>query len=244
MSRGASGRVRLLAAIAVAALLTPSLGHAATEPLVQGTPPCLDGDVVVDADPFADHATVLLDRSHRLPEDAAPSDLVAVTEAGFPSEHLVRRVVIGDLRALREEAAENGLELAVQSGYRSFAYQRDVHAGWVAALGEERARRVSARPGHSEHQLGTAVDLRSAAGPPAWELDDWAATHEGAWVAANAHRFGFVMSYPEGAEAITCYDYEPWHYRWIGRGLAERVQRSGLPLRAWLLAPSDPAGAP
>ncbi|CAN5675956.1 hypothetical protein BH23DEI1_BH23DEI1_19780 [soil metagenome] len=206
-------------------------------------PPCTYGDVVVAGDLHDDHATVMLDTTFRLTSDAAPRDLVPVSAAGFDSTHLVRAVVIDDMRALRLAAEAAGHALAVQSAYRSFDYQRQVHAGWVAALGEERARRVSARPGHSEHQLGTAVDLRGALGPAPWDLDDWAATPAGAWTAAHAHHFGFVMSYPAGSEHVTCYDYEPWHYRWLGRALAERVHESGLPLRGWLHArgPAEPA---
>jgi len=100
--------------------------------------------------------------------------------------------------------------------------------------GYEAALASSARPGHSEHQLGTAIDLRSYSGPPAWELEDWAATPEGAWVAANAHIYGFVMSYPKGMSDVTCYVYEPWHYRYVGRETAAAIHRSGLTPREYL----------
>jgi zinc D-Ala-D-Ala carboxypeptidase len=208
-----------------------------------GPPPCAYGDVVVAGDLHHDHATMLLDTSHRLPADAAPRDLVSVREAGFDSDQRVRAVLVDDLRALRAAAAEAGLDLAVQSAYRSFAYQERVHAGWVRALGEERARLVSARPGHSEHQLGTAIDLRSAAGPAPWDLDDWGATPEGGWVLAHAHRFGFVPSYPADAAERTCYAYEPWHLRWLGREAAAAVHASGLTLREWLYAHHPPQAA-
>ena len=98
----------------------------------------------------------------------------------------------------------------------------------------EQALKESARPGHSEHQLGTALDFRSAAGPPAWELDDWAQTPAGAWMAEHAPRFGFVMSYPRGEEETVCYAYESWHYRYVGRDVARTVRESGLTLREWL----------
>ena len=75
----------------------------------------------------------------------------------------------------------------------------------------------------------------------AWDLDDWAATPEGAWLAENAWRFGFVMSYPRGKEAVTCYLYEPWHYRYLGRELAARVRASGLAPREYLWVLADGA---
>ena len=91
----------------------------------------------------------------------------------------------------------------------------------------------SARPGHSEHQLGTALDLTS----PGWNgrFGNWATeTAEGRWLADNAWRHGFVMSYPLGSQDVTCFSYEPWHYRWIGRDAAAEHQASGLYLRSFL----------
>ena len=236
---------------AVAAVLLAGLAPAATAQEAPSpptaAPPCVVADRVIDADPDADAAVLLLDLEWRLPAGYAPSDLVGVAAAGFAGDHLVRAVVVDDLRALREAAAAAGVQLAVQSGYRSEAYQERVHEGWRAALGAERAALVSARPGHSEHQLGTAIDLRSADGPPAWDLDDWATTPEGGWVADHALAFGFVVSYPRDALASACYDYEPWHLRWVGRDVAARYaaavdvadRASGraseaVPFRVWL----------
>lgn len=215
-------------ACAVAALLAWS-GVA-----LAGPPPCTVDARVVALDPDRYPELVLVDPAWRLPPGYAPSDLVPVARAGFASEALVRERIIYDLRALRLAAEAAGVRLAVQSAYRSEAYQAQVHVSWVDLLGPERAAEVSARPGHSEHQLGTAIDLRAADGPPAWELDDWATTPEGAWVAEHAAAFGFVVSYPRSARDTSCYDYEPWHLRWVGRQIAAQVAESGLAYRAWL----------
>ena len=94
--------------------------------------------------------------------------------------------------------------------------------------GYEQALRTSARAGHSEHQLGTSIDVTSEGGAAPWEYGDWASTPAGGWMAANAWRYGFVMSYPRGAFDRTCYDYEPWHYRYVGRDLAAQIVASGL----------------
>jgi zinc D-Ala-D-Ala carboxypeptidase len=228
-------RCRALAALALALALTAWASAA---------PPCTVDELVTALDPDAHPERIVLDPAWRLPPGYAPPDLVSVSRAGFTSELLLRAVVIEDLRALREAAAADGVRLAVQSAYRSEAYQDRVHQGWVRLLGAERAAEVSARPGHSEHQLGTALDLRSADGPPAWELDDWATTAEGAWVAENAARFGFVVSYPRGARTVTCYDYEPWHLRWVGREAAADASASGLAYRAWLHLHHPPAALP
>ena len=108
-------------------------------------------------------------------------------------------------------------------------------AYWVRVSGRAKALKASARPGHSEHQLGTTIDFRSASSTKApWDYADWATTGPGAWMKANAWRYGFVMSYPKGESATTCYTYEPWHYRYVGRTLAERIHDSGLTVREYL----------
>ena len=222
--------------LAVVAIATPAWA--------QGAPPCSVDARIVTLDADAYPALVLVDPAWRLAPGYAPRDLVPVAAAGFAGEHLVRAAVVEDLRALRYAAEAAGLRLAVQSAYRSEAYQARVHEGWVHQLGAARAAEVSARAGHSEHQLGTAVDLRSATGPPAWELDDWASTPEGAWVAEHAHRFGFVVSYPRGAEAASCYAYEPWHLRWVGRETAAAAAAAAVAYRVWLYLHHPPPVTP
>ncbi len=206
-------------------------------------PPCAIDERVTAVDPDVHPERIVLDPAWRLPPGYAPSDLVPVSRAGFASDLPLRAIVIDDLRALRTAAEADGVRLAVQSAYRSEAYQDAVHQGWVRQLGAERAAEVSARPGHSEHQLGTAVDLRSADGPPAWELDDWATTPEGAWVAEHAARHGFVIPYPRDGREASCYDYEPWHLRWVGRAVAAEAAASGLAYRAWLYRHHPPVEA-
>ena len=92
-----------------------------------------------------------------------------------------------------------------------------------------------ARPGHSEHHLGTTFDLGSKLDrTPAWKFEDWAMTPTGEFLKNNAWRYGFVMSYPKDKQEITCYQYEPWHYRYLGRPMAADVMASGLTLREYL----------
>jgi D-alanyl-D-alanine carboxypeptidase len=141
--------------------------------------------------------------------------------------------MVEDLAALFVAARDAGLRLIIESGYRSFASQAATFDSWASRLGYPEALVRSARPGHSEHQLGTAIDVTS----PGWagRFGDWGReTAEGRWLAAHAWEFGFVLSYPAGAEAATCFSYEPWHYRWIGRAAAAEHRASGLALRQFL----------
>jgi D-alanyl-D-alanine carboxypeptidase len=195
---------------------------------------CSFGDTPAPNAAYSLYASTIVDTRFRLRSTYAPP-LVSVTRAGFSGGGSVRPEVIPDLAAMRAAAAAAGAPIAVRSAYRSYATQVTTFRQWVAQGGYAMALRTSARPGHSEHQLGTALDFQTAGGPAPWGPGaDWARTPSGAWMRANAWRFGFLMSYPKGAASRTCYDYEPWHYRYVGRAEAKAVHDSGLTLREWL----------
>ena len=195
---------------------------------------CVDRDLA--APPVADPELAVLDRSYALAPDDVPSDLVQASVAGLDGAsgtRLVRHVVVADLGEMRAAWQAAGLTILVESGYRSYEDQRATFDGWAARIGPDEALLRAARPGHSEHQLGTAIDVTS----PGWSgrFGDWAVeAAEGAWMAAHAWEYGFVMSYPAGGQDDSCYGYEPWHYRWIGREAAAEQRRSGLVLRRFL----------
>ena len=195
---------------------------------------CTDRDL--PAPPTEDPALVVLDRSYALAADEAPSDLVAASAAGLQGisgTRLVREVIVEDLSAMAAAWDAAGLTIEIESAYRSYDDQAATFDDWVARIGEEAARARTARPGHSEHQLGTALDVVS----PGWSgrFGDWATeSAEGAWMAAHAWEYGFAMSYPTDAQDATCFGYEPWHYRWIGRQPTAAHRASALPLRIFL----------
>ena len=171
----------------------------------------------------ADSPTVVVNKARPLdPVDYAPGSLESVD--GVP----LRPEAAAALEDLRAEAAAAGHHLTVLSGYRSYGRQQQVYAGWVSHHGSaEAADRISARPGHSEHQTGLAVDLGDAASPDC-DLDAcFGTTPAGRWVAAHAHEHGFVVRYPEGAEQVTGFSAEPWHLRWLGAEAAAQVHAGG-----------------
>ena len=195
---------------------------------------CADRDLATPA--AEDLVLAILDRSYGLSAADTPDDLVPASAAGFagPSgTHLVREVLVDDLAAMRSALEAAGLTIQIDSAHRSYEEQAATFSAWVARLGSEGAALRTARPGHSEHHLGTAIDVTS----PGWSgrFGDWAVeSAEGAWMAEHAWEYGFVMSYPAGAELESCYGYEPWHYRWIGRSEAAAHRESGLTLRPFL----------
>ena len=184
----------------------------------------------------ADSPTVVVNKARPLsPQDYAPASLQPVR--GVP----LRTEAADALEDLLAAAAADGHELTVISGYRSHDRQRQVYAGWTARHGSaEAADRVSARPGHSEHQTGLAVDLGDAA-TPACDLDAcFGSTAAGRWVAAHAAEHGFVVRYPAGAEPVTGFSAEPWHLRWLGAEAAAEVTAAGGVVETALGLPAAP----
>jgi D-alanyl-D-alanine carboxypeptidase len=196
-------------------------------PTTAGPPACEYVDILTKHHSYGEWPISLLDTIFHLPADYAPGDLVDSGAAGLNGGYLLRSLVIADLGAMAADARANGTPIKLVSGYRSYAQQQATFDYWVSVGGYKQALRTSARAGHSEHQLGTVIDVTSEGGSAPWDYADWATTPAGAWMAANAWRYGFVMSYPRGAYDASCYDYEPWHYRYVGRDLAARIAGSG-----------------
>lgn len=160
-----------------------------------------------------------VDKEQRLPADYTPTDLrpldgtgLAVSRAG----HQLRAEALDALCVMSAAARAEGVVLVVGSTYRSFAYQKNVFERSVAAEGLAETERSVAPPGGSQHQLGTALDFAP--------IDDsFAATAASSWLAANASRFGFSLSFPRGLERLTGYKWESWHYRYLGSDAARLI---------------------
>ncbi|MBE1874683.1 D-alanyl-D-alanine carboxypeptidase family protein [Myceligenerans sp. TRM 65318] len=142
--------------------------------------------------------------------------------------YLVRPEIARDLESMLGAAHHDGVDLTLRSAYRSWGKQAAVYDGWVASLGRDRADEISARPGHSEHQTGLAVDVGSSTRPGCDFEPCLADTEEGRWVARHAGEFGFLVRYTAANQDVTGYGPEPWHLRWVGRGLAAHMAATGI----------------
>ncbi len=163
---------------------------------------------------------VLVDKENSLFADYVPPDLVGLDDYGLNvtrSGLLLRQAVMPAVMEMTETARLSGIEITFSSAYRSYERQAEIYDREVKTYGRETADRESARPGHSQHQLGTVIDFGSIS-------DGYEATPEGAWVAEHAGEYGFSLSYPDGYEAETGYRYESWHYRYITRPGARMQQ--------------------
>lgn len=167
------------------------------------------------------------------PESYAPSDLVSVG-----NNQQLRQEAATALNALISDAKSAGLSISPMSGYRSYQRQVQVYGNEVSRYGQTTADTQSARPGTSEHQTGLSIDI---GGGGCGIEDCFGNTKEGIWVAENAHKFGFIIRYPEGKQDITGYRYEPWHIRYIGDKLAaEMIKQKVTTLEEFFELPAAP----
>lgn len=200
---------------------------AASRPTTTSIPSAL----TVVADPLG--LTVLVNKYWRLPPGWEPPDLVEpdvpFTFSGPDPKRLLRQPAADALEALFAAADQAGTPLVAVSGFRSELTQADLYAQSIDEQGAAQADLHSARPGHSEHQTGLAVDVTSADGTCAVE-DCFGATPAAAWLASHAAEHGFIVRYPDGKEAITGYAYEPWHLRFVGIDVASQLLAQGLVL--------------
>jgi zinc D-Ala-D-Ala carboxypeptidase len=158
-----------------------------------------------------------VDKARELPVGYAPSDLAQLQGTALQVSrpgHSLREPALRALIAMSSAAGKDGVTLVVSSCYRSYSYQVGLWDRSVAADGEAETSLSLAPPGHSQHQLGTAIDFGSI-------TDAFAKTKASAWLEANARRFGFSLSYPKGRTEATGYQWESWHYRYIGKAAAE-----------------------
>ena len=176
-----------------------------------------------------DWRLTLVNENYAVPEGYAPP-LLTLTNGEQVDER-----VYPDLQRMFDDARAAGLSLFVREGYRTRAEQTRImedrvnellRAGWPEKQAREEAARTAARPGHSEHELGLAVDINSHTAEDEWRLYGW--------LAENAWRYGFLLRYPQDGEEITGITYEPWHYRYVGTDAAREIHEQGCTLEEYL----------
>ena len=162
---------------------------------------------------------VLVNKNHALKSDYVPSDLVAIPS--FPNL-LLRQVAIDDFENLLAAAKLDNVYLIPYSTYRSYDYQKGLYEKYLKEDSQEVVDTYSARPGHSEHQTGLAIDIRSSS--HWYSLTD----NDYDWMLNNSYKYGFIVRYPKDNSKITGYKEEPWHIRYLGRDIATKVHDKNI----------------
>lgn len=167
--------------------------------------------------------TVLANKYYSL-GDYAPDDLVRISDKNSTRENYLRKEACEHFEQLCNDARSEGYEIRGMSAYRSYDRQSAIYDSYVNSDGKENADTYSARPGHSEHQTGLAVDVMGGDTP----YNQFATTKESDWVNENAYKYGYIVRYPEGKEHITGYKAEAWHLRYVGVDVAQIIHDENI----------------
>ena len=184
-------------------------------------PSVLDGEYTFSGEPVIENVDgftyvngiLIVNKTYSVPESFDPQELHPDAKAAF------------DL--MKSDAAAEGIALKIISGFRPYSQQESTYNNYCKRDGKELADRYSARPGHSEHQSGLAMDVNSL-------RQSFGETKEGLWLAEHAADYGFIIRYGKEKESCTGFMYEPWHIRYLGTDLAKTVTESGLSLEEFL----------
>lgn len=205
-----------------------TMSHTATPNIEPSVAPSVEPTPTPDFS-SPDSLLILANKSHRLPEGYEPADLT-VPNVKRTTEWQLREPAARAIEEMFIEASKDGVTLVLGSAFRSDKYQKQLWESYMQKYSAERADKISARPGYSEHQTGLAADI--VQGMNSGLGEDFSSTFEntpeGKWMFENAHRFGWILRYPKTKEDITGYSYEPWHYRYVGKDIAEEMFQKGL----------------
>ena len=174
---------------------------------------------------------LLVNKSISMGEGYFPDNLVIpsvpIAEEASSEEKQVDKSIVEPLKELMSEASSKGYDLYLLSGYRSYDTQKYLYESRAKENGQEYADLFVAKPGHSEHQSGLALDVTN-------DSRNFKDSKEADWLANNAYKFGFIIRYPKGKEDITGYIYEPWHIRYVGKEVAKEIYDKGITLEEYL----------
>ncbi len=190
---------------------------------------CPQGDGKI----FENEMTVYVNKTVGLPSGYVPENLIEVSnEIRSTKNGCLKREALDNLKIMFADADKGNIKLAVTSAYRSSVLQSQLYKALYALKGEKAKDRI-APPSHSEHQLGTTVDLSGESIDYVSASDRFTGTAEDLWLRENAYKYGFVQSYPKGKTSITGYDYESWHYRYLGTEIAKEISEGGITIEEY-----------
>ena len=158
---------------------------------------------------------ILVNKEHELDRTYIPSNLVN-SNSSYKDGILVCEKVFRMFEIMKYFALKKGYKIDIMSGYRTYDYQEKIYNKLIFQTGFNYAFRYIAKPGCSEHQTGLAIDICVYKNDKCYIEHEISDFEEIKWLHKNAHRFGFILRYPPDKEDKTGYNYEPWHFRYVG----------------------------
>lgn len=180
-------------------------------------------DTIKEASP-SKNELILINKFYKLNENNTFDDLKSVSLTYSYSGNKLREIALEKYIEMANAAKIEGLSLIIAASSRSYEEQENLYNNSANYGGEDYADKVSARPGHSDHQSGLSVDITKYKAL----LKDFETTNEFTWLQENAYKYGFILRYPKDKKYLTGFDYEPWHYRYVGLEAAETIYNEGI----------------
>ena len=181
----------------------------------------LDKKVYDDAVPATNlnKNNVLVNKYNYLDKDYVPTNLEKISTVYALSNMKLVENAKEAYEEMAKDASKSKLKLVILSSYRSYDYQVDLYNRYAKKDGKEKADTYSGRPGFSEHQTGLAFDIYNGK----TTYTKFESTKEFDWMQENAYKYGFILRFPKGKELETGYQYESWHYRYVGKDIAKEI---------------------
>lgn len=181
----------------------------------------LDKKVYDDAVPATNlnKNNVLVNKYNYLDKDYVPKNLEKISTVYALSNMKLVENAKEAYEEMAKDASKSKLKLVILSSYRSYDYQVDLYNRYAKKDGKEKADTYSGRPGFSEHQTGLAFDIYNGK----TTYTKFESTKEFDWMQENAYKYGFILRFPKGKELETGYQYESWHYRYVGKDIAKEI---------------------
>jgi D-alanyl-D-alanine carboxypeptidase len=176
---------------------------------------------------------VLVNKTNYLNQSYVPKDLRKVNAPSVYDDIRMRKEAADALEKMINSAQKSGVYLYCLSGYRSYNLQSQLYNQRIRQRGKEYTERYIARPGRSEHQTGLAIDIINKPSKGSVIPNKFGYSKEGKWLENNSYKFGFILRYPKGKENTTAYNYEPWHFRYVGVAAAKQIRSTGIALEEY-----------
>lgn len=175
---------------------------------------------------------ILVNKNNLLSSDFVPDDLLEIREPmgrKLDNSYVNRfnKTAYFYFKLMQKDAGREGFEIFIDSSYRSYDYQKNVFDEYVSEVGYDEALRRVALPGASEHQTGLAFDVIFRRNGKMIEKSS-DSDLEIIWLKENCFKYGYILRYPLGKEDITGFDYERWHYRFVGLDVSMEMHEKNI----------------
>lgn len=171
-----------------------------------------------------DEELIFVNKYYYLDKEYTPKNIIKTSSSYSYADNSLNETAFNAFKTLSDNAKKEGHTIVINSSYRDYESQEDIWETRKSLYGTKKADEYAARPGYSEHQTGYAIDVSDFYD----ENDTFGDTESFNWMKDNCYKYGFILRYPEDKEDITGFNYEPWHYRYVGTTIAEYIYNNNI----------------